>query len=63
LDLPIGVDGGVKLDSIGRARDAGGEVLVVGSGLYSSDGDLTPTVAALRAAALARDADIDAERT
>jgi ribulose-phosphate 3-epimerase len=53
----------VNLDTIGRAHDAGGEVLVVGSGLYSSDGDLTPTVAALRAAALARDADIDAERT
>jgi ribulose-phosphate 3-epimerase len=63
LQLPIGVDGGVNLDTIGRAHDAGGEVLVVGSGLYSSDGDLTPTVAALRAAALARDADIDAERT
>jgi ribulose-phosphate 3-epimerase len=57
LDLPIGVDGGVKLDSIGRARDAGGEVLVVGSGLYSSDGDLAPTVAALRAAAHAHDAE------
>jgi ribulose-phosphate 3-epimerase len=63
LQLPIGVDGGVNLDTIGRAHDAGGEVLVVGSGLYSSDGDLTPTVAAMRAAALARDADIDAERT
>jgi ribulose-phosphate 3-epimerase len=63
LQLPIGVDGGVNLDTIGRAHDAGGEVLVVGSGLYSSDGDLTPTVAALRAAALARDADIDPERT
>ena len=63
LELPIGVDGGVNLDTIGRAHDAGGDVLVVGSGLYSSDGDLTPTVAALRAAALARDADIDAERT
>ena len=63
LELPIGVDGGVNLDSIGRAHDAGGEVLVVGSGLYSSQGDLGPTVAALRAAARARDADIDAERT
>ena len=63
LELPIGVDGGVNLDSIGRAHDAGGEVLVVGSGLYSTQGDLGPTVAALRAAARARDADIDAERT
>jgi hypothetical protein len=36
--------------------------MVVGSGLYSNDGDLTPTVAALRAAAHARDADANAER-
>jgi ribulose-phosphate 3-epimerase len=63
LDLPIGVDGGVNLDTIGHAHAAGGEVLVVGSGLYSTDGDLAPTVAALRAAAAARDADPDIERT
>jgi ribulose-phosphate 3-epimerase len=64
LDLPIGVDGGVKLDTIGAAHDGGGSVLVVGSGLYSTDGDLAPTVAALRAAARARDAvDTNAERT
>ena len=64
LTLPIGVDGGVKLDTIGSAHGAGGEVLVVGSALYSTDGDLAPTVAALRAAARARDdADIHAERT
>jgi ribulose-phosphate 3-epimerase len=64
LDLPIGVDGGVNLETIGMAHAAGGEVLVAGSSLYSTDGDLAPTVAALRAAALAR-ADIDrhAERT
>jgi ribulose-phosphate 3-epimerase len=54
LEVPIGVDGGVKLDTIGDAHDAGGEVLVVGSGLYSTDGDLAPTVADLRAAARAR---------
>jgi len=64
LSLPIGVDGGVNLDTIGPAYAAGGEVLVVGSSLYSTDGDLTPTAAALRAAARARDdADIHAERT
>lgn len=64
LQLPIGVDGGVNLDTIGRAHVAGGEVLVTGSSLYSTDGDLAPTVAALRAAALARvDAEIRAERT
>ena len=64
LALPIGVDGGVNLETIGSAHAAGGEVLVAGSSLYSTDGDLAPTVAALRAAALARVAiDHHAERT
>ena len=40
------------------------DFLVVGSGLYSTDGDLAPTVAALRAAARARDVvDTHPERT
>ena len=51
LPVSIGVDGGVNLDTIGLAHDAGGEVLVTGSALYSTAGDLAPTVAALRAAA------------
>ena len=51
LDLPIGVDGGVNLETIGAAHGAGGSVLVVGSALYSTAGDLAPAVAALRAAA------------
>jgi ribulose-phosphate 3-epimerase len=63
LELPIGVDGGVNLETIGRAHAAGGDVLVTGSALYSTDGDLAPTVAALRAAARGHDADTDAERT
>ncbi len=64
LDVEIGVDGGVNLETIGRSHAAGGEVLVVGSALYSTDGDLAPTVAALRAAALAgADAESDPERT
>ena len=64
LDVQIGVDGGVNLETIGAAHAAGGEVLVTGSSLYSTDGDLAPTVAALRAAALDRaDADQHAERT
>jgi ribulose-phosphate 3-epimerase len=65
LDLPIGVDGGVNLDTIGIAHESGGDVLVVGSALYSTAGDLAPTVAALHDAALARavvETDI-AERT
>jgi ribulose-phosphate 3-epimerase len=56
LDLPIGVDGGVGLETIGPAHAAGGDVLVTGKALYSADGDLRPVVDALRAAALAPDA-------
>ncbi len=64
LKVPIGVDGGVNLATVGRAYGAGAEVLVVGSALYSSDGDLAPTVAGLRAAADARsDPETDSERT
>ena len=51
LRTEIGVDGGVNLDTIGSAHAAGGDVLVTGSALYSTPGDLAPTVAALRAAA------------
>ncbi len=52
LDLPIGVDGGVNEETIGSAYHAGGDVLVVGSGLYRHDGELHGVVAALREAAL-----------
>ncbi len=52
LDLPIGVDGGVNLDTIGAAHAAGGEVFVAGSVLYREQGDLAAVVASLRAAAL-----------
>jgi ribulose-phosphate 3-epimerase len=48
LDLPIGVDGGVNDESIGAAYAAGGDVLVVGSGLYRHAGDLRPVVDGLR---------------
>jgi len=51
LSLPIGVDGGVNLDTIGPAYAAGGEVMVAGWALYRETGDLSPTVQALRAAA------------
>ncbi|HSK92895.1 MAG TPA: ribulose-phosphate 3-epimerase [Candidatus Angelobacter sp.] len=51
--VEIGVDGGVNLDTIASAFGGGGDVLVTGSALYSSEGDLAPTVAALRAAATA----------
>ena len=51
LPVEVAVDGGVNLDTIGAAHDAGGTVLVTGSALYSTPGDLAPTVAALRDAA------------
>jgi ribulose-phosphate 3-epimerase len=51
LSLPIGVDGGVNLDTIGPAHSAGGEVMVAGWALYREAGDLAPTVQALRMAA------------
>lgn len=53
LELPIGVDGGVGPDTIGQAFANGGEVLVVGSALYRSGGDLRPTIEALRTEARA----------
>lgn len=52
LSLPIGVDGGVNLDTIGAAHAAGGDVLVAGSALYRQPGDLAPVVSALRNAAV-----------
>jgi ribulose-phosphate 3-epimerase len=53
LHLPIGVDGGINDDTIADAHAAGGSVLVVGSGLYRHDGDLSPVVDGLRRAARA----------
>jgi len=52
LSLPIGVDGGMNVDTIGPAHAAGGEVLVAGSALYGRTGDLAETVQALRQAAM-----------
>ena len=66
LELQIGIDGGVNLDTIGVSHESGGDVLVVGSALYSTAGDLAPTVADLRAAAQAyaeSETDPSAERT
>jgi ribulose-phosphate 3-epimerase len=51
LDLPIGVDGGVNLETIGPAHAAGGDVIVVGSALYQQQGDLRSVVEELRAMA------------
>jgi ribulose-phosphate 3-epimerase len=54
LDLPIGVDGGVNLETIGPAYAAGGDVMVVGSALYQHTGDLRPIVDELRSVARGR---------
>jgi len=51
LSVPIGVDGGVHLDTIGPAHAAGGEIMVAGSALFGIEGDLGPAVQALRGAA------------
>ena len=53
LSVPIGVDGGVNVETIGAAYGAGGEVLVTGSALLGQPGDLAALVQALRAAASA----------
>lgn len=53
LSLPIGVDGGVNLETVGPAHAAGGEIMVAGWALYREPGDLGPAVQALRAAAVA----------
>lgn len=53
ISLPIGVDGGLNLDTIGAAHGVGGEVLVTGSALFRRPGDLTATVRSLRDAASA----------
>ena len=57
LDLPIGVDGGVNVETIRAAHAAGGDVLVAGKALYGHDGDLRPVVDALRRAALEASSD------
>jgi ribulose-phosphate 3-epimerase len=56
LDLPIGVDGGVNLDTIAAAYAAGGDVLVTGKALYEHAGDLAPVVGGLRDVAAGADA-------
>lgn len=49
--VPIAVDGGVNLETIGTAYRAGGEILVIGSALYVTAGDLAPDIDRFRAAA------------
>ena len=58
--VEVGVDGGVNLETVALASDAGADLLVTGSALYGADGDLTATVQALREAARSR---LEIERT
>jgi ribulose-phosphate 3-epimerase len=51
LPVEVAADGGVNLDTIAQTYDAGAEILVVGSGIYRTRGDLAPTIRALREAA------------
>lgn len=51
LDTPIGIDGGVNLETIAAAHAAGGTILVAGSALYAHQGDLAPVVEELRTVA------------
>jgi ribulose-phosphate 3-epimerase len=51
IALPIAVDGGVKLETIGAAHAAGGDLFVVGSAFYGAEGPLDQAVRALRIAA------------
>jgi len=47
-DLDIEIDGGVKLDNIAEAAQAGADTFVAGSAIYGSD-DYAVTIASMRA--------------
>src|SRR3989338_5100931 len=48
LPIEIEVDGGIKVDNIGKCSEAGATVFVAGSAIFKS-GDYAKTIAALRA--------------
>ncbi len=52
IDLWLQVDGGIALDTIGIAAEAGADTFVAGSSVYGAD-DLDAAIAGLRAAAAA----------
>ena len=47
LDIRLEVDGGVKVDNIGRVAAAGADTFVAGSAIFGSD-DYSATIAAMR---------------
>src|SRR5690606_14059230 len=50
VDVWLQVDGGIALDTIGRAAEAGADTFVAGSAVYGAD-DVEAAIADLRAAA------------
>ena len=53
LDAELGVDGGIKPATAGRAAHAGARVLVAGSAVYGSDAGVGAAIASIRASAKA----------
>ena len=49
----IEVDGGVNLDTAGRAAEAGAEILVAGTAVFGGDGDISSRLRTLRERAVA----------
>ena len=47
-DVRLEIDGGIKVDNIGAAREAGADTFVAGSAIFGSD-DYAATIAAMRA--------------
>ena len=47
LDIRLEIDGGVKVDNIGRIAAAGADTFVAGSAIFGSD-DYSATIAAMR---------------
>jgi ribulose-phosphate 3-epimerase len=47
-DTPIVVDGGVKVENVGRVKDAGADVVVAGSAVFGAP-DIKAAISALRA--------------
>ena len=47
-EVRLEIDGGIKVDNIGAARDAGADTFVAGSAIFGSD-DYAATIAAMRA--------------
>ena len=47
-EVRLEIDGGIRVDNIGAAREAGADTFVAGSAIFGSD-DYAATIAAMRA--------------